>query len=257
MERNLNVNQLRMKHRRANKTDVEQLRRDTEEYLAANYAIPQEKKIKTGEDKNLEILADVWEFVAENIEREAWKSYTREQWEELERQYVEKTDYTEPDLFDDILTRYENDEITADEARAEAARYRKCQYRFCENVFIPSRKDKWYCSVDCRKREWEAKDRFEKTGTYLPPEAYKPNRYDTNAENYEEHEIAFNLSEVGHDGENIGDMLISQQHKKVYGGKRNKQLEAIKDITSYKYKDDLKRQKNPVYNEEDRTDEVV
>ncbi|MDY0409959.1 hypothetical protein [Paracerasibacillus soli] len=79
---------LRMKHRRARRVDVEQLRQDTDAYLAEN----------TPSKNEIDILADTWAFVAENIEREEWKTYTREDWEELERQHVERAYYTKPDL---------------------------------------------------------------------------------------------------------------------------------------------------------------
>src|SRR5699024_7423814 len=97
------------------------------------------------------------------------KSYTREDWAQLENEYVRYADYTEPDLFDDILTEYEAGKITADEAQAKAKQYRRCKYRFCENVYEPKRKDQSYCSPNCRKREANALQRFKQTGTYLPP----------------------------------------------------------------------------------------
>src|SRR5690625_1888985 len=102
------LNRIRMKHRRAGRVDVEALHEDTGAFLME---YEPGETIKYGEDHELEIAADVWAFVAENIERqqeaEKWASYTREDWAELERQYVERSDYTEMDLFDDILTKYE------------------------------------------------------------------------------------------------------------------------------------------------------
>ena len=197
------LNRLRMKHRRAGRFDVEKLNEDTGAYLMGKdgympaetveygEAVIHGRAVKYGENKELEILADVWAFVSENIEREAWKSYTRDDWAELERQHVERSEYTEPDLFDDILVKYERGLFTEDEARAYAKRYRACKYRFCLNVFEPRRRDQRYCSdSDCRRREANAVIRYEKTGTYLPPYVYKDNRYDTNEENYERNEIA-------------------------------------------------------------------
>lgn len=261
----LNINQLRMKHQRAGKTDVERLRTDTDACLS-DYK-PSDA-IKYGEDRELEILGDVWAFVAENIEREAWKSYTREEWAELEREYVEKAEYTEPDLFDDILTKYERGLFTAEEAQAYAKRYRRCDYRFCLNVYKPRRKDQRYCSTDCRKREANAKIRFEKTGTYLPPHVYKENRDDTNERNYFEYEIAFNLGEAGNDeheesAESVATRIYATSQKMLYGGRRDRASEDIyykkvteKDLTYENYPEysDKKRHQNHVYSERSCSD---
>src|SRR5690625_2368745 len=121
------LNRLRMKHRRAGRVDVEALHEDTGAFLME---YEPSESVKYGEDQELEIVADVWAFVHENIERqqeaEKWKSYTREDWAELEYAYVERSEYTEMDLFDDILNEYEAGKITADEAEAKAKKYRKC-----------------------------------------------------------------------------------------------------------------------------------
>lgn len=191
---------LRTTYQRSGKVDVVKLRKDTEAYLTKYYK-PKEYKpdepIKQGEDRELEILSEIWAFVAENIEREAWKSYTREEWAELERQYVEKSDYTEQDLTDDILIKFERGLFTAEEAHSYFRRYRACNYRFCENVFKPNRKDQRYCTADCRKREANAKGRYKQTGTYLPSHVYKDNRDDTVERNYKGKEITYNLGEAG------------------------------------------------------------
>ncbi|MFC0300138.1 hypothetical protein ACFFIS_04780 [Virgibacillus soli] len=209
---------LRMKHRRARRVDVEQLRQDTDAYLAEN----------TPSKNEIDILADTWAFVAENIEREEWKTYTREDWEELERQHVERAYYTKPDLFDDILTKYERGLFTADEAQAYAKRYRKCKYRFCENVFKPTRKNQWYCPKStCRSMEANAKIRFKKTGTYLPPYAYKDIREDTSQKNYEKYEIAFDMEESA-------GMFARFKYKEECGGKRDRAREDMNDIAHYK-----------------------
>lgn len=209
---------IRMKHERSGRTDVEALREDTEKFLA-------EKKPTTGE---LDILAGVWSFVAENIEREEWKYYTREEWEELERYYVEHTHYTKPDLFDDVLTKYERGLMTAEEAQAYTKQYRQCKYRFCENVFKPKRKNQHYCTkYSCRQKEWKAQQNFNKTGTYLPPSFYDENRDDTNERNYMEREIAFNLAEAGNgENEENAENTAARLQQKWYGGKRDRIQEA-------------------------------
>lgn len=247
--------QLRMKHQRAGRTDVESLLEDTNDLLSdyePNDRLDLEEDVKHGEDNELEILAGIWEFVAENIEREEWETYTREDWEEIERNHVERAEYTEPDLFDDILTKYERGLFTADEAQAYAKRYRECQYRFCLNVFEPRRKDQRYCTgSDCRRREANAKIRFERTGTYLPPYVYKDNRDDTDEENYQKKEIAYDMEENG-------EMFARFKYKDEFGGKRDRMREAYyyQEVTEKELKDSgesrLNRHYNPVTNEERR-----
>jgi len=246
------LNRLRMKHRRAGRVDVEALHEDTGAFLME---YEPSESVKHGEDYELEILADVWAFVAENIERkqeaEKWASYTRADWAQLEYEYVERSEYTESDLFDDILTKYERGVITADEAQAKAKEYRECDYRFCLNVFKPGRRNQWYCDADCRKREANAKIRFKQTGTYLPAHVYKDNRDDTSQENYEDNELA-------QDMESNEEMYMRFLYKDIFGGKRDRAREAYyhmqvfeKDLKDSQ-KTESKRHYNPVTNEEER-----
>jgi len=247
------IYRLQMKHRRANSFDVEKLSDDTEAILA-DYEIPVKRGYtEHGENEELEAIADVWAFVAENIEREEWKSYTREDWADLERQHVERAEYTEPDLYDDILTEYEAGNITAEEAQAKAKEYRACEYRFCLNVFQPRRRDQRYCpDSDCRRREANAKIRYEKIGTYLPAYVYKDNRDDTDERHYEKFETS-------RDMEKDGDMYSRFILKDLYGGIRDRQREAYlwMQVTEKDLKDSsetaLKRHENPVISEEIRS----
>lgn len=213
-EENTKLYDIRMKHERAGRLDVDSLRKDTDAFLA-------EKPKPSAHELN--ILAGSWAFVAENMEREAWKYYTREDWEELERYHVEKASYTEPDLFDDITTAYEQERITADEARAKAKEYRKCSYIFCENVYRPKRKAQRFCTGSCRNAEVKANQRFENTGTYLPASAYKELRDDSKDDKYYEHERSFT-------NETIADVLYpASVMRDEYGGKRDRVRENILD----------------------------
>lgn len=229
---------LRMKHQRAGRTDINELRADTERYLSRN---------NTPNEKESEILGEVWNFLAENIEREEWRNYTREDWEALERQHVEKSRYTKPDLFDDITTAYEKGELTEDEAKATALQYRECKYRFCLNVFN-GRKDQRYCSADCRKRAHRAEQRFIETGTYLPPSAYKDNREDTDDRNYKERERAF-------EDTMIIEELEPFERSREYGYRRDRERELFFDIINENSKNSVKiRHKNHVSYEEEETE---
>ncbi|GAQ18519.1 hypothetical protein OPHB3_2460 [Oceanobacillus picturae] len=227
---------LRMKHERAERTDVEELRKDTEKYLSSNKPSSNE----------VSILASTWAFVAENIEREEWRNYDRKDWAKLEYEHVEKSRYTRPDLIDDILTAQENGIITEEEAEAWSSNYRECEYIFCLNVF-EGRRDQRYCSSDCRKRMHRAEKRFNETGTYLPTSAYCDNREDTEERSYQDHEIAF-------EDDWVTEELLPQESRRMFGGKRDRQLEIIREIQREKYEEKGentfgKRRENAVYYE--------
>lgn len=224
--KNTELYNLRTTHERAERTDVNQLRKDTNNYLTNN-ADPTRKE--------LGILAGTWAFVAENIEREAWRDYTPEQWAQLEYQHIEKSRYTMPDLLDDILTAREYGSVTEEGAREWAASYQECSYVFCINVFN-GRKDQRFCSEDCRKRMHRAQKRYEETGTYLPTSAYVDRREQTEERDYQEREIATE------DGE-LNDKLIMQAQKRVYGGRRDRKVEIMREKSK---KTAEKRRENPV-----------
>ncbi|MCM3732736.1 hypothetical protein M3196_13865 [Fictibacillus nanhaiensis] len=157
--------------------DVDGLKRDTEAYL--------DKTINVDRG-TLDLLAGVWAFVGETIEREEWRSYTREQWAELEYAHVELSGYTEPDLQDDLLTKVEYGAMTIEEARGIYASYRECAYLFCLEMYRPRRRDQRYCCPECRWKQAEAERRFKRTGTYLPVHVYRDNRDATDEQNYKE-----------------------------------------------------------------------
>ncbi|WP_419893602.1 hypothetical protein [Oceanobacillus kimchii] len=207
------VYSLRMKYERSGKTDVEALRKDTQKVIDG---------AETLSHTELDIMASTWAFVSENIEREEWRNYIREDWEQLEYEHVEKSRFTKQDLFDDIYTAYENKEITELEAQVWAKRYRQCRYIFCLNVFH-GRKDQRYCSSDCRKRAHRAQQRYNETGTYLPTSAYRDNREDTVDRAYYEHERSF-------DNEMLTEVIVPEDERRTYGGKRNRAAEDYREI---------------------------
>lgn len=179
---------LRMKYERADVTDVDGLNRDVEQYLDAT---------DKPSHKSLGIIAGIYDYVAENIEREQYKHYTREQWAELERQYVYRAEFTQMDLYDMLMRKLERGKITREQYLEERRQFKPCKHRFCLNYFTPRRKDQRYCCEDCRKREDKATAEFERTskiyaaGTYLPPTAYKEPRQLENERNYRKHERIF------------------------------------------------------------------
>ncbi|KZM55192.1 hypothetical protein A3Q35_01170 [Aeribacillus pallidus] len=213
--------ELRMKYERAGITDVEALNRETEKYLE-NHRLS---------DKEIHILAGIYDYVAENIERERFKYYTREEWEELERQYVHRASFTGPDLEDFLLTRLEKGKITRQQMEEERKRYKKCEHRFCLDYFIPRRKDQRFCCEDCRKRENEAIKEFERTskiyraGTYLPPSAYKEPRQVEKDAAYRKHERLF-------DSEILTKVMVRSEEHGYNDGKRNRATEERRNRAS-------------------------
>lgn len=178
---------IQRKYNRAGVKDVEGLREDTEEYL---------DKTVNVDCKTVSLLAGVWSMVGENLERDAWKLYTREQWAELERQHVEFASFTVPDLLDNVLSRLERGRITQEEAHEELGSAKICDYEFCLNVFKPRRANQRFCCRNCKERQKEAVKRFERTNTFLPEYVYKENRDHTDEQNYRRREKAFNTDAI-------------------------------------------------------------
>lgn len=149
----------------------------------------------------LESLGDILDYVGENIEREALEkeiaSRTVEEWRKLEYEYVNRADYTEPDLRDDVLTKLESGKITEEEAQAIYDKYRPCKHRFCLNFFEPKHGRQVYCDDTCKENEKYALREFARTsklytnGTYLPVFAYKNIRSKQAQENFEKSERLF------------------------------------------------------------------
>ncbi|MCM3732363.1 hypothetical protein M3196_11890 [Fictibacillus nanhaiensis] len=187
----------------------------------------------------------MWAFVTVNIERDKWKSYTRENWAKLEHEHVEKSSFTVTDLYDNVLSRFERGRITAEEARAEFTSYKECEYVFCIEAFKPRRKDQRFCCRNCKERQKEAEKRFERTGTYLPEHVYKENRDETDERNYKSREVAMET-------ETITDIVEPFERNREKGYKRCRKREEVYGFTP------AKGESSPVYNEnKSSVDEVV
>ncbi|MFE4524009.1 hypothetical protein ACFRCQ_18185 [Cytobacillus firmus] len=123
---------------------------------------------------------------------EAVKNRSRKEWQRLEYEYVEKSDYNLRDLYDDLMERMDapEDYITPEEYRQERRKWRQCKFYACDNYF-PLTKDHMkshafkqsglkarpknaeYCCEKCRKDQENALNRLDKTGTLLPDYAYE------------------------------------------------------------------------------------
>jgi hypothetical protein len=210
--------QIQKTYNRAGVTDVKGLRKDTEEYL--------DKTINV-DSRQFGVLGGVWNMVAENVERDEWKSYTREDWAEIEYEHIEKASFTVTDLYDNIASRFECGRITAEEARIEFTSYRECEYVFCIEVFKPRRKDQRFCCRNCKDRQLQAECRFECTGTYLPEHVYKENRDETDERNYKSREVAMET-------ETITEVVEPFERNREKGNKRCRKREEIYGITPTK-----------------------
>lgn len=219
LNKNSDLYTIRMKYERAGITDVDGLSREVEKYLDATH-----KPSK----RSLDIIAGIYDFIAENIEREEYKQYTREQWEELERQYVHRADYTLPDVVDDLLTLLEKGKITREQYSEERQKYNPCKHRFCLNYFLPRRKDQAFCCDDCRKREHDAITEYETTaekyaaGTYLPPTTYKEIRQGEKEHAFRRYERLFEPDKVVLIGDTEQNNALE---RKDGNGKRNRKNE--------------------------------
>jgi hypothetical protein len=187
---------IRMKYERSGVKDINGLNRDVMRYLDK----------KKPSEYSLDILAGIYDFIAENIEREQYKHYTRDQWEDLERQYVYRADFTQMDLYDMLMNQLERGKITRDQYRKERRKFKPCKHRFCLNYFTPRSKKHRFCCEDCRKRENDALKQFEITsqiyaaGTYLPPSVYKDIRQSEKDQNYRKYERLFEDPEIIKEG---------------------------------------------------------
>ena len=175
---------LRMKYERAKVTDFGAVSSSIERTLDEHI----EKHGTKPHPRQLYMMGDVLDFVAENIERQAEereiKARTAAEWRKLEYGYVVRSTFSDMDMQDLIHP-------------SEWHEFRECAHRFCINMWKPRRKNQLYCDDSCRKGEEYALRQFAKTskeyanGTYLPIGAYKKIRDKQERENYMEHERLF------------------------------------------------------------------
>nr|WP_144922355.1 hypothetical protein [Paenibacillus bovis] len=184
---------IRMKYQRADITDIDGLNESLEGYEPTTY--------------EQDIIGEIYDHVSENIEREEIANRTPADWAELELNYVAKSIFPLSDLVGWLLDRYEAGEITRAELKEIRWSFKPCKHRFCLDYFKPRRKDQIYCSEECRKLEDASIKDFERTGTYLPPTAYKSPRKEERERRYRERERIFDphvLTEVLTEVEDVG-----------------------------------------------------
>lgn len=160
------------------------------------YANVPEERLKRAPLYTAEAVGNLLNFNADYLlkfrHEEAVRNRTREEWQRLEYEYVEKSDYNLRDLYDDLMERMDaaEDYITAEQYREERRKWRQCRYYACDNRF-PIAEDHMkshafkqsglevrpanarYCCGECRKNQENALVRLKKTGTLLPDYAYE------------------------------------------------------------------------------------
>jgi len=175
---------LRMKYERATVTDFDgvasSMERTIDDHVAETGNIPP--------DRQLLLMGDVLDYVAENIEREALEreinSRTAEEWRKLEWEHVVRSEFSVMDMYDVV-------------PESDWSQYRECKHRFCINVWKPRRKNQQYCDDRCRKSEEYSLKEYDRTskmyanGTYLPVFAYKEVREKQEVLDYQKHERLF------------------------------------------------------------------
>jgi len=117
-----------------------------------------------------------------------------------DRSYVERSDFTLHDLYNDIRSVMEwynvatylmcllifgnsalvtyTDRLDWDYYRSERKKFRSCRYKYCLNLFPiegdnirqgdSKRTDSRYCCDTCRKADYDATERYKKHGSFLP-----------------------------------------------------------------------------------------
>lgn len=170
-----------------------------EEYRAAyDYRFPApEKQVD-------QIVGGKLMYIAENIERkqaeEAAKHRTREEWEKLEEQY--SADHVHAalsweDVEADLFAVIEAARTPEERERAweyyydEIMHYQECAYELCTAIFdTREHGNRRYCCDEHKAAQDNAKERFAKTGTYLPQDAYIPKRSSSVDKQYKKRETS-------------------------------------------------------------------
>lgn len=170
--------------------------------LLEQFANVDDVYLKRASDKTLEGQANVLIKQSEYIEREL----ARINPPVYDRAYVERSEFTITDLYNDIVSLMEwytiatylmrllifgtdalstyTERLEWDYYREQRRKFRKCHYKFCLNMYAiegdnirgarPKRTDSRFCCEQCRKADFEATSRYKKHGSYLPVDYYKP-----------------------------------------------------------------------------------
>ncbi|MEM5003207.1 hypothetical protein [Priestia megaterium] len=134
------------------------------------------------------------EYLLRASHQEEIANRTRKDWQRLEYEYVERSDFNLRDLHNDLLERINEpgSGLTLKFYKKERKKWRNCGCYSCDNYFPTTknhfkaqsrywtykniedgRSNSLYCSKSCRKNQENALVRLQKTGTLLPETTYR------------------------------------------------------------------------------------
>jgi hypothetical protein len=164
------------------------------------YANVPEHRLKKAPLYTSEAIGNLLNFNANYLVRahelDEIKNRTRKEWQRLEYEYVQRSDFNLRDLHEVLLNHMDETVLgnsIGKDYRNERKHWRKCSCYSCDNYF-PTKKNHFmaekriwkfkeidtgnknsrYCSESCRKRQEKALVRLRNTGTLLPDYVYKP-----------------------------------------------------------------------------------
>lgn len=183
--------------------------------ILERFANVDDVRLKTAKVTTLEGMTRELDKLAEDYERESIRANPPIN----DKAYVERADFTVTDLYNDLMSAIEWSllrymalistfgfaalpfySIVLDYSYyvQERKKFRRCKYMFCLNMFPVAKEnvrddkakrvDSRYCCETCRKAQYEAKQRFKKTGSYLPVEYYSPLYSESIDDRYRLHE---------------------------------------------------------------------
>lgn len=180
--------------------------------------------LKRAPSSSLEGMAREWSKLSEHMEREQLRINPPV----YDRAYVERSQFTVTDLYNDIIAEVEKAVwqfnmallkafgasalpffiygMDWDYYREERRKFRQCTHMFCLNMFAieggnirnekPRRKDSRYCCDACKKAHYDARRRFRETGSYLIREFYAPDYDESVGDRMRRYEVALSAEKI-------------------------------------------------------------
>lgn len=145
-----------------------------------------------------------------------------------DRAYVERSEFTITDLYNDIVSMMEwytiatylmrllifgtdalstySNRLDWDYYREQRQKFRNCHYKFCLNMYAiegdnvreerSKRSDSRFCCEQCRKADYDATKRYKEHGSYLPVDYYKPILSESVGDKVRKREVATSYEKI-------------------------------------------------------------
>ncbi len=184
--------------------------------ILEQFANVQDKALKTAKVTTLEGMTREFAKLSEYMDRNRIKANPPI----YDKAYVERSEFTITDLYNDIMSRIEwslirnvaliytfgcdampylSPVLDYSYYVQQRKKFRQCKYMFCMNMFAiegdnfrdakSKRVDSRFCSDECRKASHDAKRRYKSTGSYLPVEYYVPIYDESEGDRYRRNEV--------------------------------------------------------------------